>query len=131
VIGLTTDVLVQFFSQSDSDHGIKARNVMCSLSATEPGWVGVAVLVDLVWEMTHAYKLNRVGVYRILDKLLSSEVIVVEQSEIVRQALNLYRDANTEFADCLISSSAKAAGCSRTVTFDRRAARDAGMELIA
>ena len=30
----------------------------------------------------------------------------------------------------LIASSAKAAGCSRTVPFDRRAARDAGMQLI-
>jgi predicted nucleic-acid-binding protein len=44
--------------------------------------------------------------------------------------LNLYRNTRADFADCLIAASAKAAGCSRTVTFDRIAARDAGMELI-
>jgi predicted nucleic-acid-binding protein len=65
-----------------------------------------------------------------LDKLLSSREIVVEQSEIVRESLNLYRNTRADFADCLIAASAKAAGCSRTVTFDRIAARDAGMELV-
>jgi predicted nucleic-acid-binding protein len=44
--------------------------------------------------------------------------------------LQLYRFRNTDFSDCLIAASAKAAGCSRTVTFDHRAARDAGMDLI-
>ena len=44
--------------------------------------------------------------------------------------MQFYRSGNTEFSDCLIAASARAAGCSRTVTFDRIAARDAGMELV-
>jgi predicted nucleic-acid-binding protein len=80
--------------------------------------------------MTHNHKMKRVEVFQILDKLLSSREIVVEQSEIVRESLNLYRNTRADFADCLIAASAKAAGCSRTVTFDRIAARDAGMELV-
>jgi predicted nucleic-acid-binding protein len=103
---------------------------MSSLSVDETGWVGIPVLLDLVWEMTHNHKMKRVEVFQILDKLLSSREIVVEQSEIVRESLNLYRNTRADFADCLIAASAKAAGCSRTVTFDRIAARDAGMELV-
>jgi predicted nucleic-acid-binding protein len=69
-------------------------------------------------------------VVQILDILLASKDITVEQTDTVRKAARLYRHGNADFPDCLIASSAKAAGCSRTVTFDRRAARDAGMELI-
>jgi predicted nucleic-acid-binding protein len=54
----------------------------------------------------------------------------VENAETVRGALQLYRSRNIDFSDCMIASSARAAGCSRTVTFDRIAARDAGMELV-
>ena len=56
---------------------------------------------------------------------------MVEQAEIIEKALQRYRRGRADFADCLIAASAKAAGCSRTVTFDRIASRDAGMELIA
>jgi predicted nucleic-acid-binding protein len=56
---------------------------------------------------------------------------VIEQASLVERAMQLYRKGNADFADCLIATSAKAAGCSRTLTFDRKAARDAGMELIA
>jgi predicted nucleic-acid-binding protein len=57
--------------------------------------------------------------------------IVVEQDLIVATAVQQFRATRADFADCLISASARAAGCTRTVTFDRIAARDAGMELIA
>jgi predicted nucleic-acid-binding protein len=55
----------------------------------------------------------------------------VEQDLIVATAVQQFRATRADFADCLISASARAAGCTRTVTFDRIAARDAGMELIA
>ena len=128
--GLDTNILVRFFLQDDAVKGNLATKVMSSLSVDETGWVGIPVLLDLVWEMTHNHKMKRVEVFQILDKLLSSREIVVEQSEIVRESLNLYRNTRADFADCLIAASAKAAGCSRTVTFDRIAARDAGMDLV-
>ena len=56
--------------------------------------------------------------------------IVVEQDMIVASAVQRFRTTRADFADCLIAASARAAGCARTVTFDRLAARDAGMELI-
>jgi predicted nucleic-acid-binding protein len=49
----------------------------------------------------------------------------------VANAVQRFRWGKAEFADCLIAASAQTAGCSRTLTFDRIAARDAGMELIS
>jgi predicted nucleic-acid-binding protein len=92
--------------------------------------VGQATILELVWVMTRIYRVKKERVAQVLDMLLASRDIVIGQDDTAREALRLYRAGNTDFADCLIAASARAAGCSRTVTFDRIAARDAGMQLI-
>ena len=91
----------------------------------------MAIFMELDWVLNNLLKLKKDRVVEIFDTLLASRELVVENAETVRQALHLYRSYNSDFSDCLIAVSAKAAGCSRTVTFDRIAARDAGMELIS
>jgi predicted nucleic-acid-binding protein len=130
VIGLDTNVLVRFFAQDDPLQRRQADAIMSSLSVTEPGWVALAALMELVWVMRRIYRFDRNGVIHILDNLLSRKEIVVELDDNVRAALQLYRSGSTDFPDCLISISAKACGCTRTVTFDCLAARDAGMQLV-
>jgi predicted nucleic-acid-binding protein len=61
---------------------------------------------------------------------LIADSLVVEQADTLEEALRHYRSTKADFADCLIAASARAAGCSKTVTFDQVAARDAGTELL-
>ncbi len=131
MIGLDTNILVRFFAKDDPLQTPKARAMLSSLTVAEPGWVGAATILELVWVMTSTIRIGRDAVAQILAELLIRETIVVEQAEIIEKALQRYRRGRADFADCLIAASAKAAGCSRTVTFDRIASRDAGMELIA
>ena len=129
--GLDTNVLTRFFLQDDPLQSPKADRIIDSLSLNEPGWVGVATILELVWVLSSQKRADRKGITHIMSQLLTREEIVIEQASIIQSAVHLYRHGHADFADCLIASSAKAAGCSRTVTFDRRAARDASMELIA
>jgi predicted nucleic-acid-binding protein len=131
VIGLDTNILVRYFVKDDPEQTRLAVDLIYALSPAEPGWVGQATILELVWVMTRIYRVKKDRVAQVLDILLASLDIVVGQDDTAREALRLYRAGNTDFADCLIAASARAAGCSRTVTFDRRAARDAGMDLIA
>jgi predicted nucleic-acid-binding protein len=130
MIGLDTNILVRYFIQDEPEQTHLAVNLIDSLSPTESGWIGVAVFMELDWVLNNVLKVKKDRVVEIFDTLLVSQELVVENAETVREALQLYRSRNTDFSDCLIASAAKAAGCSRTVTFDRVAARDAGMELI-
>jgi predicted nucleic-acid-binding protein len=130
VTGLDTNILVRFFAKDDPLQTPKARAVLSALTTAEPGWVGVATILDLVWVMTSKIGVGREAIAQILAELLTRETILVERAETVDKALQRYRRGRADFADCLIAASARAAGCSRTVTFDRIAARDAGMELI-
>lgn len=128
--GLDTNVLARFIFQDDPLQSPMASQVIGSLTVSDPGWLAVATILELVWVMTRKTGIDRRGIIRILNQLLTQEEIVVEQASIVENAFQLYRSGNADFADCLIASSARAAGCSRTVTFDRIAARDAGMQLL-
>jgi predicted nucleic-acid-binding protein len=130
MIGLDTNILVRYFVKDDPGQTQRTAEFIYSLSPANPGWVGLAVILELIWAVTRIYKVKKERVIQILGTLLASKDIVVDQADTVRAALHLYRLGNTDFADCLIAASAKAAGCSRTVTFDRIAARDAGMELL-
>jgi predicted nucleic-acid-binding protein len=128
--GLDTNILARFFLQDDPQQSPKADSIMGSLTQREAGWVGIATVLELVWVMSKQNRIDRTGIGKVLSQLLSREEIVVEQSAIMQTALEFYRNGRADFADCLIAASAKPAGCSRTVTFDRIAARDAGMELL-
>ena len=130
MIGLDTNVLVRYFGQDDAQQSPQADAVFDSLTAEDPGWVGLAAVLELVWVMISVKHAGRVVVADTLDQLLAMEAIVVEQASTVVNAVHRFRWSKADFADCLIAASAKAAGCIRTVTFDRGAARDTGMEWI-
>ena len=131
MIGLDTNILVRFFAQDDPQQTQKARAVLGSLTVDEPGWVGTATILELVWVMESTFRSGRSTVVGMLTQLLSREEIVIEQGDALRSGVLLFRSGNADFADCLIASSAKSAGCIRTLTFDRIAARGAGMELVS
>jgi predicted nucleic-acid-binding protein len=131
VTGLDTNVLARFLLQDDPLQSPKADEVMGALSSKDPGWVGLASILELVWVLSSKNRFDRREIALTLDRLLLLEEIVIEQAPSVQQALRLFRKGNADFADCLIAASARAAGCARTVTFDRKAARDTGMQLLA
>jgi predicted nucleic-acid-binding protein len=129
MIGLDTNVLIRYFVKDDPKQSRLVSSFINGLS--EPAWLGQIVVAELVWALTRTYRMNHDTLVRILDTLLSGSNIVIEQEDTFREALDLFRNSKADFADCLIAASARAAGCSKTVTFDRIAARDAGMELLA
>lgn len=131
MIGLDTNVLLRFFAQDDPHQSPLADATMASLTADDPGWVGLATVLEFVWAMSRKMRVAKPVVCNALERLLLLESVVLEQNTIVATATRQFRSTRADFADCLIAASARAAGCSRTVTFDNIAARDAGMELIA
>jgi predicted nucleic-acid-binding protein len=130
VTGIDTNVLVRYLVKDDPAQAPLAVAVMNALTPAEPGWLGLAALAETVWVLSRTYRLNRDAIIAILAKLLASRDLVLEQRALVQAAFLRFRSGKAQFADCLIAASARAAGCTRTVTFDRVAARDAGMELL-
>jgi predicted nucleic-acid-binding protein len=128
--GLDTNILVRYFVRDDETQTRAADHLLEALSADEPAWISQIVLVELVWVLKLVYRFEREKIAGILDTLLRSKELLIEQEEIAHLALSTYRKSRADFADCLISAAGRAAGCAEVVTFDRVAARDAGMKLL-
>ena len=130
MVGLDTNVLVRYIMQDDPRQSALATRLVESLSTDAPGFVSLVSIVELSWVLSSAYALDRAQLVQAIEGLLRTKEIVVDRAEVVWKAVRVYRRANADFADCLIERSAAAAGCERTMTFDRGAAKGCGMTLV-
>ena len=130
MIGLDTNVLLRFILKDDPAQTPAARRFLQSLTPDNPGWVGIANVLEIVWVLSNSKNMDRREVSRAITSLLFLDTVIVEQVEVLVTAVQLFDSSRADFADCLIAVSARAAGCSKTVTFDRIAARDTGMDLL-
>lgn len=130
MIGLDTNVVVRYIAQDDPLQSPKASRLFDSLSNENPGFITLVSIVELVWVMQGCYQANKQDSITILQTLLQTQEIWIENAEVVAQALRVYAATSADFADCLIERSANHAKCTRTVTFDSKASKSAGMLLI-
>ena len=131
MIGLDTNVLVRYIMQDDAKQSALATRLVESLSTESPGFVGLVSVVELGWVLSSAYELDRAQVSEAFAALLRTKEIVIDRAETVWKALRIFQSAHADFADCLIERSASAAGCERTMTFDRGAVKGCGMTLVS
>ena len=131
MIGLDTNVLVRYIVQDDVDQAAAATRLIekrCTEQA--PGFVGIPVLVELVWVLTAAYDYEREVVASVVGQLLRTAELTVEDAESVWLALRDFEAGSADFADCLIAQRNHALGCETTYTFDRRATRERYFSLV-
>lgn len=132
MIGLDTNVLVRYLTQ---DHPAQARLATVLLEETltveEPGFVSLVVLAELAWVLESCYDTSRTEIAGILERLLRVRQLKIQDVDTAWQALRTYRAGKCDFADCLIERIGGAWDCVHTATFDRAAARGAGMHLLA
>jgi predicted nucleic-acid-binding protein len=131
VIGLDTNVLVRYIMQDDSKQSPLATRLVESLTAESPGFVPLVAIVELAWVLSSAYELSRAQLVEAFEALLRTQELVVERGDTVWKGLRLLQRSGGDFADCLIACSAQTAGCTKTLTFDRGAAKNGGMTLVS
>ncbi len=131
MIGLDTNVLVRYLVQDHPGQARAASTLIESLTPEHPGWITQVVLVELVWVLDRAYRVERARIAQILETLLRTKELVVEAADTAWKALRLYRASSADFADCLIACACMVAQCDSIATFDRKAAHLPGMRLIA
>jgi len=129
VIGLDTNVVVRYLVQDDPRQSPIASALIEDLTEADPGYLSLVTVVEVYWVLRRAYKVPGARCVEVLNGLLDARELRVERDEVVRSALAECR-SGVDFADAVIAELGRAAGCQRTETFDRRAARHHAMHLI-
>jgi predicted nucleic-acid-binding protein len=99
------------------------------LSEETPGLVSVVVAVETFWVLESYYDFAGFDIAAALERLLAANYIVFEDEQEVFGAMAVVQAGLGDFADALIAALASRAGCSQTVTFDRKALRIPGFAL--
>ena len=131
MIGLDTNILVRYFAQDDPVQSHKAT-VLIEQGLTEqsPGFVSIVALAETVWVLERVYRLKKQGIAIVIERILGADALLVEHEAEVATALTAVWEGRGSFADALIAALNAKAGCSRILTFDRKALRLPGFELL-
>jgi len=122
VRGLDTNVLVRFLTADEPSQSEAARRLVESAETHgERLHVSTLVLAELVWVLRGAsYACSRSEIADALDALLDATVFEIQDRDLVRRAAGSFRAGPADFSDYLIGGLDRRAGCTATLTFDRR-----------
>jgi predicted nucleic-acid-binding protein len=127
MIGLDTNVLVRYLVQDDPIQSANATEIIeRRLSVTNPGFLSVVAMVETVWVLDRAYGLPRHEIAAAVERVLQTDVLIVENEQEVFTAMTALKEGRGSFSDAVIAALSAKAGCSFTLTFDRKAIRIPG-----
>lgn len=131
MIGLDTNILVRYLVQDDPIQSRKVSELIEQhLTTSNPGFLSAIVLLETVWVLQSTYSFTSNEIAAALGQVLQADALLVEHAKQVFTAIMAVKEQRGSFADALIGAINVAAGCSRTFTFDRRALRLHGFEIL-
>jgi predicted nucleic-acid-binding protein len=129
--GLDTNVLVRYLTQDDPAQSRQANAVVAEATAGGARcFIGPVVLCELSWVLRESYAQSKSDLVKTFDLILATRQFEVGDKDLVRDALEAFRFGRADFADYLIGVAGRRAGCTETVTFDRRLRGAAGFRVL-
>jgi predicted nucleic-acid-binding protein len=129
--GLDTNVLVRYLAQDDPIQSTQATKfIEAHCTSDNPCFVGQIVLCELTWVLESNYKQSRNDIVSMVEHLLQVGQLEVMEPEVVWRALNDYKNSNVDFPDHLLARINETRGCTETMTFDKKASKQPGFQLL-
>jgi len=125
-----TNLLVRYLTDDDPT---KAMAVDALLKKASRGKIKIllpsVVAAELVWVLESFYRMSREQISELVDAILHTPGIEVQDETIVSAATRLYGQTNIDFVDAWIIEFAKAMGVRKIHTFDAKHFKNTGMEV--
>ena len=127
VEAIDTNVLIRYITGDDESQLEKATRL---IESGDPKLVNPIVLVELAWVLSSVYKLPREAIAKTLKAIGGCGYLVYKRPKPVNAAIKCYVDGY-DLADALILQANIEDGAAVTFTFDKKAARLSGYELLS
>ncbi|MCU0536095.1 MAG: type II toxin-antitoxin system VapC family toxin [Hydrococcus sp. Prado102] len=128
MLGLDTNVLIRYLTRDDEHQWMQAVKL---IQKEERCFVTNIVLCEIVWVLRgKPYHFNKDEILTTLETMLQSPIFEFENRSVVYQALQRTKQGRADFSDYLIGALAHQAGCSQTVTFDRKLREEQGFHCL-
>ena len=124
MLGIDTNVLVRFLVRDDEAQFEKARKLIKrEVAAGRRVFVSQLVLMETEWVLRSRYGLPKPQIIEAISGLLDATDVQFEDEPAVEEAVFVWKDSATGFADCLIGTKNRRLGCRVTATFDAKASK--------
>lgn len=131
MLGIDTNVLVRFLLRDDEAQFQKANKlIQREVTAGRGVLVSQLVLLETEWVLRSRYGFSKIQLLEVIASLLDTRDIQLEDEQSVEEAIYQWKEANADFADCLIAARHRRLGCSATATFDARAVKLPGFVAV-
>ena len=132
MIGLDTNVILRYLLQDDPKQTTLANHIVDQvLSDRNPGFISLVTVLEMVWVLRSLLKQTPTEIATHLEHLLAAESLEVQNGQQVFEAAFALKRGTGEFEDALVGALNAWAGCSHTLTFDKRALRMPYFQLIS
>ena len=84
--------------------------------------MSLIALCELAWVLAECYEADKARIREVVEGLLGSKQIVVEEAELAWRSLRAWEKSNADFSDALMEQVMVARVCEKSVTFDKPAA---------
>ena len=128
---LDTNILVRYLVADDKKQFQSAKALIESADEEAPLFLSLSVLVELEWVLGSLYAFDKSDLLTTFNQLLDTRELVFQDEDVVEITVSLYTENNTDFADCLHLATAHVYDYTPMITFDRKAVRVTGTELLA
>ena len=125
---LDTNVVVRLLIGDDPQQTPIAEQAFLDAIASGVVYLPDVVLAEVAWVL-RGYDLERTTRYQLLERLVRTRGVVVDDIDAVIDALEQFR-LGGDLADQLILAWAASTGVLPVLSFDRRFAASAGVELL-
>lgn len=128
MITIDTNVLVRAIVD-DAGQPEQTQKARALVEKAQRVYVPQIVLVEFIWVLTKTYKIDKTTLLGVLKHFLVNPAYVLQRQEIFNTAVNIFKDSQADFADCIIwaESSHKQ---SLLYTFDKRLGRHPDTQLL-
>jgi predicted nucleic-acid-binding protein len=131
MIGLDTNILVRYVAQDDAIQSPQATQIIeHQLTEERPGFISLVTMVETVWVLDRVYGLSSHEIATAVERILQADTLLVQNEQEAFTAMIALKTGAESFSDALIGALGVWAGCTVTLTFDKKAKRLKQFQLL-
>jgi predicted nucleic-acid-binding protein len=129
MIAFDTNLLVRYLTGDDEIQCKKVDSLIEKHAGERSIFISDIVLVEIEWVLTSVYSFSRSNIADAFNTIFSVGQFRFRDKELLKRALQKYRNGLRDFSDCVIGEDGKSLGA-KTYTFDKELRKDQNFEVI-